>query len=66
MKSMNIDLVEVQRPQLGGDNGKECPNCHGQGYIEVGSTTDPEENEFVECEVCETLGTVELEASDIF
>jgi hypothetical protein len=62
---MRIDLVEVKRPDLG-DWGKECPNCNGQGYIEVGSTIDPEENEFVECEVCETLGKVELEGSDIF
>jgi DnaJ-class molecular chaperone len=42
---------------LGGEE-RECEHCNGLGYIEVGSTSDPEENEFLECEPCEGSGVV--------
>jgi DnaJ-class molecular chaperone len=42
---------------LGGEE-RECENCAGFGQVEIGSTTSPEENEWVECEHCEGTGVV--------
>ena len=37
-----------------------CGNCNGEGYHCVGSSVIEEENEWVECEVCEASGLVEV------
>ncbi len=48
---------------LGGEVD-ECRQCHGEGYYEVGSSIDPEENEWVECEECGASGVVVAGADD--
>jgi DnaJ-class molecular chaperone len=55
---MLMKYEEIVRPELGGW-AKECRNCHGAGYIEVGSTIEPDENDLLECEECNGQGVVD-------
>jgi DnaJ-class molecular chaperone len=42
-----------------GGNVRECEECRGEGYVQVGSTTVPEANELELCSECEGSGVVD-------
>jgi len=54
---MYIDTRIVTRPGVGWAN--ECEKCHGEGYVQVGSTVEPEENELELCTECDGVGAVD-------
>ncbi len=49
---------KMVRSDVGGW-AKECMNCHGEGYVQVGSTVEPDENEQELCGECEGSGVVD-------